>query len=172
MNQAPTVHSFSRSLSLSQERSELPFWEKVYRQAFPTFVSMHCVKRDGWAQRGGIDRIIQLDGGKTLYIDEKIREKDYPDILLEYYSDRDRKTPGWIAKDLACDYIAYAFLPSQHCYLLPFQQLRACWAKYRSEWVRSFPIVEAVNDNYVTVSVAVPIDRLLSCIATELVVTW
>jgi hypothetical protein len=28
------------------------------------------------------------------------------DILLEYYSNYERRTLGWIAKDLACDLIA------------------------------------------------------------------
>jgi hypothetical protein len=36
-----------------------------------------------------------------------------PDFLLEYWSDYERRSPGWIEKDLACDFIAYAFVPSR-----------------------------------------------------------
>lgn len=167
------IHSFADSLAFSQAQAELPMWELVYRKAFPTFASMHIVRKDGWAQRGGIDRVILLESGKHIYVDEKVREKDWPDILLEYYSDRDRKIPGWIAKDLACDYLAYAFLPSRRCYLLPFQSLRRCWQQYRHEWVRRFtPPVEAQNNGYVTVSVGVPTGVLLAAIGESLIVSW
>jgi hypothetical protein len=148
-------------------------WEQVYRQAFPTFATMYAIRKDGWAQRGGIDRLIILESGKTLWVEEKLREKDYPDILIEYYSDRERKIPGWIAKDLACDYIAYAFLPSGRCYLLPFQQLRLCWQRYRRQWVQQYgPPIEAQNEGYVSVSVAVPIGVLLAALSQMLVVSW
>ena len=49
---------------------------------------------------------------------------------------RERKVTGWIAKDVAYDYLAYAFLPSARCSVLPFQQLWLCWQKYRHEWGR------------------------------------
>ena len=54
-----------------------------------------------------------------LYRDEKVRAEDWPDILLEQWSDEDRRAPGWVQKPLACDYIAYSFAPSGVCYLLP-----------------------------------------------------
>ena len=134
---------------------------------------MYTIRRDGWAQRGGIDRLIILESGKTLWIEEKLREQDYPDSLLEYYSDRERKVPGWLAKDLVCDYLAYAFMPSARCYVLPFQQLRPCWQKYRREWVPQYgPPIEAQNEEYVSVSVVVPISVLRSALTNMLVVSW
>ena len=171
--QRAPLHSFARSLAQAQASADLPFWEQIYRQAFPTFATMYAVRRDGWAQRGGIDRLVILESGKTLWIEEKLREKDYADILLEYYSDRDRKVPGWIAQDLACDYLAYAFLPSARCYLLPFQPLRRCWHQHRREWVQRYgPPIEAVNAGYVSVGVAVPISVVLTALSQMLVVTW
>lgn len=50
-----TEHDFQESLDWSKSQSEAPWWEKIYRQAFPNFQSMTCVNQDGWAQRGGID---------------------------------------------------------------------------------------------------------------------
>jgi hypothetical protein len=38
------------------------------------------------SQRQGIDRVIHLANGQTIYIDEKKRASVYPDILLEYIS--------------------------------------------------------------------------------------
>lgn len=160
----PTVHNFDQSLALSNEYVDAAWWHDVYRRAFPDLRSAVSVRADGWAQRGGIDRVLTLASGKTLSVDEKVRAEDWPDILLEYWSDRDRKTPGWVAKDLACDFIAYAFVPSQTCYLLPFQTLRSAW--------RAHHRVEAVNSRYVTVSVAVPIAELMAALSDALRVSW
>lgn len=140
---------------------------------------MISVRDDGWAQRGGIDRVITLSSGRTVTADEKVREKDYPDILWEYLSDAEKKRPGWCCKDLACDYIAYAFVPSQTCYLLPALQLRKAFLKHGREWVHlgrsrqnGFQIVRAVNDGYTTVSVAVPIRESLDAIRDAMVIAW
>lgn len=113
-----------------------------------------------------------LESGKTLLVDEKVREQDWPDILLEYWSDEKRKIRGWVAKDLACDFIAYAFIPSQTCYLLPFQTLRSAWRENCGEWVQKYRRIEAINNGYVTVSVAVPTTILLDAMKDSMSVTW
>jgi hypothetical protein len=43
------------------------------------------------AQRGGIDRILTLECGRTYTVDEKVRMEDWPDILLERWSDEARR---------------------------------------------------------------------------------
>lgn len=73
----------------------------LYRQAFPTLVSAVSVRDDGWAQRGGIDRVLTLACGRTYTVDEKVRTNDWPDILLEEWSDEARRSPGWVLKPLA-----------------------------------------------------------------------
>lgn len=174
-----TVHDFKTSLARSHEMEDAPWWEPVYRRAFPAFHSMMSVRRDGWAQRGGIDRVVTLKSGKTLTIDEKVRDSDWPDILLERWSDVGRKTPGWIQKDLACDFIAYAFIPSQQCYLLPFLTLRKAWIDNGREWVsfaeqrkNGFAIIDAKNRGYITQSVAVPKSELLKSLTDSMAVSW
>ena len=167
-----TVHNFTESLTKSQAQADAPWWIDVYRAAFPDLASAVCVRKDGWAQRGGIDRVLTLESGKTLLVDEKVRDKVWPDICLEYWSDRDRKIPGWVAKDLAMDYLAYAFIPSRTCYLLPFQTLRRAWRANRKEWVKEHPKVVAENQGWVTVSVGVPIPILLAALNDAMVVTW
>lgn len=167
-----TVHDFKTSLARSHAYSDAPWWLDVYRSAFPTLIGCHDLRADGWAQRGGMDRLLVLSSGKTLTVDEKVREKDWPDVLLEYWSDAGNKTPGWIAKDLACDFIAYAFVPSQTCLLLPFHQLRLAWHQHRGEWVRNYQIVRADNGRYVTVSVAVPKDELMRRIGEAMSISW
>lgn len=165
-------HDFHRSLALSHEQANAPWWEDVYRAAFPKLEAMACVRNDGWAQRGGIDRVLTLGCGKTLTVDEKVRAKDYGDILLEVYSDYQRKTPGWVAKDLACDFIAYAIIPTKTCYLLPFQTLRATWRRNHKEWWSKYKKPPAPNKGYDTVFVAVPVDELLQEMAQSMKVQW
>lgn len=167
-----TVHCFNESLIKSNSQVDNPIWERIYRSAFPTFETMVSVREDGWAQRGGVDRQIILKSGKVISVDEKVRGKDYGDILLEYWSDEGRKTKGWVAKDLACDYIAYAIIPSSRCYLLPFPTLRRAWFENRIEWVRNHREVRAENMGYVTVSVAVPVNTLMDSIKNSMLINF
>ncbi len=166
------IHDFEESLAKSHAQADAPWWMDVYRSAFPNLASAVCVRNDGWAQRGGIDRVLTLQSGKTLTVDEKVRDEDWSDILLEYWSNEASQTPGWVAKDLACDFIAYAFIPSQTCYLLPFQTLRQAWRRNRKIWVRDYPKIEAKNQGYVTVSVAVPTGVLLNALGDAMNVQW
>lgn len=61
-----TIHTFAKSLARSHIYADAPWWEETYREFFPGFASMVCVRDDGWAQRGGIDRVITLRSGRTI----------------------------------------------------------------------------------------------------------
>ena len=176
------LHDFDKSLALSHEQEGAEWWPKVYRAAFPNLLSMVSVRQNGWAQRGGIDRVLTLNCGKTLNIDEKVRQKDYGDVLLEYWSVmRDGKgvTRGWAAKDLACDYLAYAWIPTERCLLIPFQELRRAWRAHGREWVTlglqetcGFCVVDAQNNGYVTRSVCVPESAFMDAIRESMLIRW
>ena len=166
------MHDFKSDLKWSHEQSDQPWWEEVYRAAFPDFVAMHDVRQDGWAQRGGIDRQIVLEDGTVLKVDEKVRKKAYPDILLEAFSDWDKGKPGWLDKGLTCDFIAYAFAETKTCYLLPFRTLRSAWVANRSEWWAKYGRCDAANRGYTTVSVPVPINVLMAAMQDAMVVNW
>lgn len=174
----------------------LPFWTDVYRQAFPGFVAAHIPTGDGWHQRAGRDRIIVLDDSSTITVDEKGRREEWPDILIEVLHDRDRKVPGWghPEKRLSCDYIGYAFVPTQTCHLIPYRELRRIMARGPGrEWWREavrnknarvkagqgVVLVDARNPRderkplrYFTRSIAVPPKRLLAAVAESLTFTW
>ncbi len=173
------IHSFAESLALSHAQEDAPWWAEVYSRAFPGFHSMMSVRDDGWAQRGGVDRVITLKSGKTVTVDEKVRSQSFPDILLERWSNRERQAPGWIQKDLACDFIAYAFVLDARCYLFPFLPLRAAWLANGRDWIArgaagedGFRTVLAQNGGYTTESVAVPIPELLAAVHRAQVVDW
>lgn len=174
-----TVHRFQDSLKKSQDYADAPWWEPVYREAFPDLEHMQNVRNDGMAQRFGIDRRLTLTNGKQFLVDEKVREKAWPDFALEVLSSREHDTPGWIRKPLECDFIAYAFIPTETCYLLPFPALQRAWARNWEIWtfnadrgLDGFHRIEAKNPGYTTVSCAVPIPVALDAIKDALVISW
>lgn len=174
-----TIHDFDRSLHYSHHQQDAYWWEVVYKRAFPTLVGMQDVRQDGWAQRAGIDRRLLLADASYIDIDEKVRDKDYGDVLLEVWSDFDRRKPGWIQKPLAIDYLAYAIKESATVYLFPFRLLQATFAQHRDEWSayckeqrRGYKTVDAQNRGYVTRSLVLPTADLLDAMRDCMVYEW
>lgn len=154
------MNDFKTDLAWSMSASTEDFWDAVYRKAFPNMVGHIANPDDGIAQRQGVDRHIFLANGKTINIDEKKRREVWSDILLEYVSNDQTNAPGWMDKDLSIDYLAYAFMPTKCCHLLPWPTLRLAWLKHRTDWLSTYPTVPAKNIGYTTLSVAVPIKKL------------
>ncbi len=170
-------NNFSNDLSFSHKIARLPFWEEVYKTAFPTMTGMQLIIEDGPAQRAGIDRILILESGEVVLIDEKVRKDKYDDFFLEYFSDARAQAPGWIMKNLSCDFIAYTFLPTMECYLLPFLELQEAWLAKRDEWFGRYGYKPAKNftcDNraYETHGVPVPIVELMPFLPHAMHITW
>lgn len=164
------IHNFNERLAWSEQGSTEPFWDAVYRKAFPNLVNhMQCLG-DTASQRMGIDRLIHLSNGRTLYVDEKKREKDYGDILLEYVSVDRTGAPGWMEKDLAIDYLAYAVMPCHRCYLFPWLMLRRAWLHYREQWIGKYKTCPAKNGSYTTLSVAVPTAIVLGAVKQAMLI--
>lgn len=170
-------HSFPESLKRSHEAEDLPIWKEVYKKAFLNMIEMINHRQDGEHQRAGIDRSIILANSKQILIDEKVRFKNektgrvYKDILLEYWSDFERRIPGWICKPLRADYIAYAIAPLGKCYLLPVIQLQKAWETYGEIWLIKYgPPKKAKNkdDNndmtWTTIRIAIPVKVLFQAI--------
>ena len=165
-----TIHDFAERLKYSAAASDEPCWEAIYRKAFPDFVSMANCDSDTQLQRLGVDRVVCLGSGRILKIDEKKREKEYQDILLEYISVDTTGALGWMDKPLLIDYLAYAFMPTKRVYLLGWDLLRRAWLNYKSEWIRQYPRIEAKNATYTTISVAVPIAKILDSVRTAAII--
>lgn len=165
-----TPHDFRERLAFSEAASAEPFWDAVYRKAFPDLVNHMQTTGATASQRSGIDRVLHLRNGRTIYIDEKKREQEYPDILLEYVSVDTTGAPGWIEKDLTIDYIAYAFMPTHRCYLFPWLMLRRAWLHHGNEWKRQYRIVVAQNKGYKTYSVAIPTNVLRKAVSVAQII--
>jgi hypothetical protein len=175
-----TPYDFDECLAESHSAEDLPFWAECYRKAFPTMAAMVNHRKDGEHQRAGIDRSVVLDNGKTLWIDEKFRRRNrrtgkvYDDIALEYVSNDQRNTPGWVCKPLLADYIAYAIGPLGKCYLLPVSQLQSVWNQYGSAWLSESDRYKFATENrgYKTLNVVVTPAELFPLIGNCLRVTF
>ncbi len=164
------VHRFQDSHDLAEQYGP-DWWLPIYRRAFPTLMSAVAVKHDGWAQRGGIDRLLTLSCGRTYTVDEKIRTQDWPDVLLERWSDEARQSPGWVQKPLACDFIAYAHAPAATCVLLPVPALQRAWRQHGRSWIGLYGQRRAENLGYTSVSVPVPRGVLMQAIVEAMFVS-
>lgn len=134
-NVPTVVGRFGEDLRFSQELTDEPAWADYYKQLFPMLVSYSTVPKDSLLQRQGVDRLLVLDNGHILTIDEKKRRKAYSDILLEIWSDKRRGTPGWaVDRRKKCDYVAYAIPKLSKCYFLPYPLLREAAILHHPHW--------------------------------------
>lgn len=167
-----TIHNFDDSLQVSHDAADSPLWEEIYRKAFPDFLIMADHRNDGYWQRLGIDRSITLNSSKQILVDEKVRRKDYGDILLEYMSSEEAQTPGWVCKPLLADYIAYCIIPARIVYMLPVIQLQMAWLANGEQWKYVYGKCEAKNNTrgitWTTLNCPVPVDVLFSAIGSML----
>ena len=167
-----TIHNFDDSLQVSHNASDEPVWEAIYRKAFPDFSAMVDHRKNGDWQKLGIDRSVIFHSSKRILIDEKVRRKDYGDILLEYMSIKESNIPGWVCKPLLADYIAYCIIPTRVVYLLPVTQLQAAWQNYGETWKASYGKCKTSSERkgkrWTTQFCPVPVDVLFSAIGSML----
>jgi len=170
---APLARDFHADMSWSLKGGDETFWLAVYGKAFANLQAAELCE-DLHKQKQGIDRLLYLSNGKVLSVDEKKRDAVYNDILLEVASNEEYNTPGWMEKDLAIDYLAYAFMPIQRCYLFPWPMLRRAWLQLGAKWREQYKPVRAGtrvgNAVYHTVSVPVPIDVLRRAVSTAAII--
>lgn len=158
------IHDFPEQLAFSEKASAEPFWEAVYKRAFPNMVNCMQCKGNTKGQRRGVDRLVYLSNDDIIRIDEKKRKTVWNDFCLEYISVDKTNAPGWMEKDLAIDYIAYCYMPKKLVYLLPWPFLKRAWEHYKEDWKKTYKRIEAENKGYFTISVAVPRQVVLNAI--------
>lgn len=164
---------FGDDLAFSHAESASDYWHRVYKQAFPDISEMVEVKKDGWAQRGGIDRIIVTGAGRVWCVDEKVRKKRYDDdILLEFIADLRTGEKGWVEKDVACDFIAYVKPLAEggrEVFLLPVLLVQRAWRQNKKKWLAEYGIKDAPNEfqgrRWTTRNCPVPVGVLMRAIS-------
>lgn len=165
------MNDFQKCYNIAEDGKCETFWNDIYLKAFPNMTNhMRGKKEYCNSQIYGVDRIIYLENGKTITIDEKVRTKVRNDILLEFISNDVKNTPGWMEKDLSIDYLAYAFLPSKRAYLFDWRMLKRAWNNYKILWKSEYFISKALNATYTTHSVCVPINVLMKACREAIII--
>lgn len=144
-------NDFNEDIKYSLEHDD--FWENIYKQAFPDYLSIITIS-NRVAQGMGIDKILISNKGEVIAIEEKLRREDWPDFALEYESSPG--SPGWIEKNLKCNYFAYAFEPSKTVYLFKWSELQTAWFENKEEWFKEYEIKYSNNKGYTTLSLCIP----------------
>lgn len=180
-----TTHHFRDQLAFSHGAADEPEWCAAYRKMWPDLAEIIDMRHPGEHQKQGIDRVVMLANGNIMTIDEKIRRKHYSDLLVEIWSVYEERVPGWtVSPGKKCSHVAYLFLASRTCVLIPFDELRRATIANRQRWeddaeaVRDgFRWVHAQNERdngsrYTTVCIAVPRAEIQRAILAAMVVRW
>ena len=152
-------NDFQDSMKIGNNSELDKIWQSVYQEFFPTMKDIikgnkcYC-----YSQIKGIDKIIYLENGNMITVDEKVRINDHGDIALEYISNDYTNALGWVEKQMFCNYIAYMILFSREVHFLDYQKLKIAWEKNKEEWFKlySYKIVKARNEYYYTLSLPIP----------------
>lgn len=168
------IHDFYERLDHSQKLSDEPSWVEFYRRIWPDMISCVRLDADSKLQRAGIDRAIFLPNRQIpIYVDEKKRDKDWGDLLVEEWSNLERHKVGWaLDKTKVCDFVAYA-VPGR-CHLLPFELLRVACETHLDEWKckpRAYP-KDARNNGYTTRNCSVQWDDVWRAIRRVSMRKW
>lgn len=162
----PHINYFDRDLKYSLEQRDCEMFDNFYHRIFPDLLRVELVT-DTTLQKKGIDKILHLNSGQKVTIDEKKRRTDYSDILIELWSIYEHRIKGWLFTS-HCHYIVYAIMPTRKVYLLPTLLLRQAWRHNEHIWRKQYPEVKAINPTYSTISIAIPPDILLLAIQREM----
>lgn len=172
-----------------QEQTGRPEWMRFYQQLYSEAVDMQVVDHAGPLQRHDCDRLVVLGNGHPIWVEEKLRRQVHHDVLLERWSDRDRRTPGWVQRaETWADLLVVAPLSAPHLALVTgMQAVKRAWATHGRDWIAAaydgtaadctwtregrngFSLVFADNGSYITESLAVPLALFVRTTAARLV---
>lgn len=118
------------------------------------------------AQRAGIDAIL-IAGEARVPVEEKVRERDYGDVLIELVSNDKRSTPGWAIKRCRSRLLLYAFADTRRAWVFPMPAVQAATRKNQGEWLTRYGKKVAKNRGYDSINVAVPLPDFLREVDAE-----
>lgn len=154
--------NFHDDLRASESDDLIPFWTAAFKARFPEMANCIFNYADNQAQRKGIDCLLFMNDGSTVRLDQKNDKYPPNNFFLEFVSVIDERKPGWIAKNLDVEYIAYGFINHGKCYMLCWRELRSAWKRHRAEWCKKYKVSDVPNNGYMTRGVAVPVPVVLA----------
>jgi hypothetical protein len=95
---------------------------------------------------------------QTYKIEEKRRQKDYGDELLEDISNDVSGRKGWTWRAGEADYVLFIY--PERWTIWPGKQLADAFQKNREAWIRKYGTRAAQNNGYKTINVPIPTDIL------------
>jgi len=165
------INNFQTDLEYSLLERENIIFNNFYYRVFPGLEHIEIVNFNTdfgkKLQKSGVDKILCFKSGYTLSIDEKKRREVYSDILLETWSVWEKRIRGWLYT-CQCEYIVYVKMPIRKIYLLPVFLLKSVWMKNGLLWLNKYKNITAKNNGYVTKSVAIPDEILLTAIKEQM----
>lgn len=169
----PKIHGLSAEMNRSMRPELLAWWDAIYHKTFANIVRIERMPTGTAIQKSGIDVILHRENGTQIAIDEKTRDKDYGDLLLEFESTAE--LPGWIEKDAPIDWLFYGVYPQGEYWALPWPILKSVWLEQGEAWLKRYHIKQAHNKSpqsgmqWVSRSVAVPWNVILSEVGRKMV---
>jgi hypothetical protein len=174
MDRQPVNHDFATSHAIGADSKHWPTFDAAYRVKFGAEIEISARNNDpNLANRLGCDVCVwDKATNKHYFIDEKVRTKDYSDILLEYVSNDRTRAPGWIISGGQNDYVAFLF-PAGRVFIYEMAALRSVWRAWGDKFIKrgaarldGYRLISAANSSgYNTLSVAVPIAKIDGALA-------
>lgn len=161
------------------EAKVIPFvLAKMAKAGMPVKTFQSIPKTNKQLQYKGIDRILYLQSGKILKIEEKIRSKDWGDLLIEIvadprYADFNPDTGaishthlrgiGWIYKDYSCELIAFFNADTEDGNIFSWKKFQKVYFDNIVEWYQlaidnkcGFALKDAKNKDFSSHNIAIP----------------
>lgn len=159
-----TDYDFKERLGLANSEEIATKLEAWYRTLWPSLLSIKAIPYSDQRQSLGVDRVIKVAECQVVYIEEKIREKDFGDFLCEeisvFYGENDpRNVVGWTVDDKKISHlVAYYVIPCDQLVMLPAQLLRWTAKQWINSWAATYgrKIASTNGGEWRTINVAVP----------------
>jgi hypothetical protein len=108
----------------------------------------------------GIDFVLHMRSGETIFIDEKLTNYDDENFCFEEFSSFEHQTCGWIEKEnYKTRYVAY-WKKKHYCYMFDFLTLQKTWLENKEEWKKTCKKIHADNITYTTISWLIPKEKI------------
>lgn len=143
------------------EQRQAPFLAAVWDRWWPGAIRRPVTNLT--AQRAGVDAFL-IHGAAQIPVEEKVRDRDYGDVLLELVSNDRTGAPGWAVKGARSRLLLYAIRSTGRGWVFPMKTVQLVSRARAEEWTRCFDTRVAKNPGYSSVNVPVPFDVFVAAI--------
>jgi len=149
-----TTHNYNKSI-VESELKTIP--DSFYQNFLGDNIQINTIPRNHVLQiKGRLDKIITFSDGRQIVFEEKCRNKDYGDMLIEEKSAMEYNTDGWILKPSLAQFLVYYIHSTSQGYIYNLPELQTEWAQ-RGDFLKTMGRrCEAANETYTTLNWAIP----------------